>query len=85
MLESIVLITGAGELSGGVTLPHSADISSPGGEERIMIPRQDTPTLPMPDAASSSSWNIKEMDGEPTTGSPAPMKKPLPKEMAGDS
>ena len=85
MLESIALITGVGELSGGVTLPHSAGISSPGGEERIMTPRQDTPTLPMPDAASSSSWNIREMGGEPTTDSPAPMKKPLPKEMAGDS
>ena len=85
MLESIVLITGVGEPSGDVTLPHSADISSPGGEERIMIPRQDTPTLPMPDAASSSSWNTREMGGEPTTGSPVQMKKPLQKEMAGDS
>ena len=85
MLESIVLITGAGELSGGVTLPHSADISSPGGEERTMIQKQATPTLPTPDAASSSSWNTKETVGEPTIDLPVQTKKPLQKEMAGDS
>ena len=81
MLESIVLITGAGELSGGVTLPHSADISSPGGEEKIMIPRQDTPTLHTPDAASSSSWNTNETVGEPTIDSPVQTKKSSQKEM----
>lgn len=85
MLESIVLITGVGELSGGDTLPRSAGISSPGGEERIMTPKQATPTSPMPDVASSSSWNTKEMDGEPTTGLLAPMKKSSQREMADDS
>ena len=85
VLESIALIIGVGELSGGVTLPRYVDTSLPGGEERIMTQRQDTPILPTPDAASSSSWSTKEMGGEPTTDSPVPMKKPLPKEMADDS
>ena len=85
MLESIVLITGVGELSGGVTLPRSAGISSPGGEERTMTPRQAIPTSPMPDAASSSSWSTKEMDGESTTDLQVPTMKPSQKEMVGDS
>ena len=80
-LESIALIIGVGELSGGVTLPRYADTSLPGGEERIMIQRQDTPTLPMPDAASSSSWNTNAMDGVPMTDSPAPIMRPSQKEM----
>ena len=56
-LESIALIIGVGELNGGVTLPHYVDTSLLGGEEKIMTQKQDTPTLPMPDAASSSSTN----------------------------
>ena len=80
-LESIALIIGVGELSGGVTLPRYVDTSLPGGEERIMIPKQDTPTLPMPDAASSSSWNTNAMDGVPMTDSQDQMMRPSQKEM----
>ena len=81
-LESIVLITGVGELSGGVTLPRYVDTSLLGGEERIMTPKQDTLTLPTQAAASSSLWNTSEMDGEPMIDSQDPIQKPLRKETA---
>ena len=84
MLESIVLITGVGELSGGVTLPHSAGTCSHGGEERIVTQRQDSHTSPTPDVACSSSWNIKETDGEPMIDSQDQTLKTSLKEMADE-
>jgi hypothetical protein len=84
-LESIALIIGVGELSGGVTLPRYVDTSLPGGEEKIMTPKQDTLILPTQDAASSSLWNTNEMDGEPMIDSQDPTQKPLQKEMEDNS
>ena len=49
-----------------------------------MIQKQATPTLPTPDAASSSSWNTKETIGEPMIDLPVQTKKPSQKEMADD-
>ncbi len=84
-LESIALIIGVGELSGGVTLPRYVDTSLSGGEEKIMTPKQDTLILPTQDAASSSLWNTNEMDGEPMIDSQDPTQKPLQKEMEDNS
>ena len=84
-LESIALIIRVGELSGGVTLPRYVDTSLPGGEEKIMTPKQDTLILPTQDAASSSLWNTNEMDGEPMIDSQDPTQKPLQNEMEYNS
>ena len=53
VLESTLLITGAGAPSGEDISQHYADISSLGGEERILIGKQESHTSPTLAAACS--------------------------------